>query len=625
MITYEYLIDTQDYDGDHYLGIERTGDLQYLPVKVYLPDAPGNYPVIVFSHGAYGSYNGVADFAETWTEAGYIVVAPTHADSMVAGTGLAYDVDDVLNFASGGYTDGGAGQDEQTFRADDVSLAINFMQTFSNEDLPEPDGSGEPTGSSTGYGMDTTKAVVAVGHSYGSNTVSALGGAALRDYTPEGVGDGDYYQVTNDEIDAVIALSGNGIDSRPFFDEDSWNGTEGEMAVPYLRVSGSEDIPETNDVTDRFMPFFLTEEYGSYAAFGVNIDGATHAQLHKMDGDEDGTVSGDELAMWDDIVTSTTGFINSVVFGLTGSGAEIGLQDLQALDLGEGTEFDLSGGSETKSLGSGDDLYFGLDGADTLNGNSDNDTLYGGEGNDSLSGGLDDDRLVGGFGDDTMVGGSGNDEYFVDSAGDVVSEVSPGDGTDTVQSSVSYTLGSYVENLTLLKNDTTNINGTGNGLDNVINGNSSANVLIGAGGADSIFGSGGDDTIDGGDGADTLQGSVGQDSLTGGANDDVFYYFDYRESQILSNQRDLIVDFGDSGDDVIDLSTLDANLDGGTADDTFTYIGSSSFTDVGQLRVIDFGSSVLVMANLTGDTTADMVIELQNTSLGSMSAGDFIL
>jgi hypothetical protein len=55
-------------------------------------------------------------------------------------------------------------------------------------------------------------------------------------------------------------------------------------------------------------------------------------------------------------------------------------------------------------------------------------------------------------------------------------------GIDTVQSSVTFTLPDSVENLVLT--GTSNIDATGNALNNTLTGNSGANVLIGGGGAD---------------------------------------------------------------------------------------------------------------------------------------------
>ena len=57
---------------------------------------------------------------------------------------------------------------------------------------------------------------------------------------------------------------------------------------------------------------------------------------------------------------------------------------------------------------------------------------------------------------------------MVDATGDVVTEQA-GEGTDTVQSGVTYTLGANVENLTLT--GTGAINATGNALDNTLTGN----------------------------------------------------------------------------------------------------------------------------------------------------------
>ena len=76
-------------------------------------------------------------------------------------------------------------------------------------------------------------------------------------------------------------------------------------------------------------------------------------------------------------------------------------------------------------------------------------------------------------------------------------------GTDTITSTITRSLASYaaIENLTLLGSSA--INGTGNGLNNIITGNSAANIL------------------DGGAGNDTLNGGLAR-LLIGGLGNDTF-------------------------------------------------------------------------------------------------------
>ncbi len=114
--------------------------------------------------------------------------------------------------------------------------------------------------------------------------------------------------------------------------------------------------------------------------------------------------------------------------------------------------------------------------------------------------------LNGAAGADTLNGAQGDDLYIVDNVGDKVTEL-PGEGLDTIQSSVTYTLGANVENLTL--SGTSAINGTGNGLDNVIIGNSAGNRLTGGAGNDTYVVGAGDTVVESVNaGVDIVQSSV---------------------------------------------------------------------------------------------------------------------
>lgn len=150
-------------------------------------------------------------------------------------------------------------------------------------------------------------------------------------------------------------------------------------------------------------------------------------------------------------------------------------------------------------------------------GNDENNVMTGNAGNNGLNGGAGNDSIDGGAGTDTMAGGLGNDVFTVDNTADVVVE-QDGEGTDQIRSTVTFTLGAFVENLLLT--GTAAVDGTGNDLDNVLAGNTAANRLTGGLGNDSIDGSLGSDTVDGGEGNDSLLGGNDGDLLLGGTGSD---------------------------------------------------------------------------------------------------------
>ena len=211
----------------------------------------------------------------------------------------------------------------------------------------------------------------------------------------------------------------------------------------------------------------------------------------------------------------------------------------------------------------------GGSGNDLLVGNQVGNVLKGNGGDDGLDGGAGGDTLDGGTGADTMLGGTGDDLYFVDLSGDIVSELLAG-GTDTVSSGISYTLGDNVENLVLTGSAE---DGTGNALDNIIQGDALGNALDGAGGNDRLIGGDGVDLMTGGAGADVFVGEINADKV------------DMKKGEI---SLDLILDF-EKGVDKIDLTGIDAKA-GVAGDQAFNFVNNASGNNEGDLWTRTFGN-----------------------------------
>ncbi len=256
----------------------------------------------------------------------------------------------------------------------------------------------------------------------------------------------------------------------------------------------------------------------------------------------------------------------------------------------------------------GNDVLTGGDSADLLSGYDGNDTLKGNGGNDTLDGGA---------GKDSMVGGDGDDLYIVDAALDRILE-RPHGGSDTVQSSITYSLANQLqlENLTLTG---TAAAGNGNALANWLEGNDAANRLhgyagddtvLGAGGRDTMFGDAGHDSMDGGGGADILVGGAGNDTLDGGAGADTMRGETGNDLYVVDDLGDRVIDR--SGRDVVDAQISGVTLADGieelrmlVAGSGYGNGGANILTSAGDLNTF-YGGAGNDTYNVQGD---DQVVE----------------
>ena len=341
---------------------------------------------------------------------------------------------------------------------------------------------------------------------------------------------------------------------------------------------------------------------------------------------------------------------------LTGAGGNDSLSGAAGNDT-------LLGGLDNDSLngGAGNDSLSGAEGNDTLNGAAGNDMLSGGlgddvyvvdsagdvvsegavEGTDTVQttltrtidanveslvliglgniNGLGDTRdnritgnagnnlLDGGDGADTLTGARGDDTYVVDNALDSIIDSA---GIDTVESSIDFTLGPALENLTLTGLD--NLSGTGNALANRLRGNDGENLLSGLGGNDTLLGGAGNDTLNGGEGADSIAGGTGDDlyvlnvagetvteapdagtdsvrssvSFALGANVERLFLTGAANVNATGNAQDNALT-GNSGANVLDGAAGNDTLAGGAGDDTY---------------IVDAGDIVIELAGQGVDT-----------------------
>jgi Ca2+-binding RTX toxin-like protein len=285
-------------------------------------------------------------------------------------------------------------------------------------------------------------------------------------------------------------------------------------------------------------------------------------------------------------------------------------------------------------------------------GNALDNIITGNSGNNVLDGGAGNDILTGGAGNDTLTGGAGNDTYIVDSTTDSIVERA-GEGIDTINSSVTFSLAALgnVENLTLT--GTAAINATGNALDNILTGNSANNVLTGGAGNDTYYVTAGDTVVEAanvgtdivissdtfslaalgnvenltltGTGAingtgnalaNIITGNSGNNVLTGLGGNDTYYV----------TAGDTVVEAANAGTDTIissDTFTLGANVE----NLTLTGTGAINGTGNDLANIITGNSGNNVLTGLGGNdtyyvTAGDTVVEAAGGGTDTVISSD---
>ncbi|HNY64459.1 MAG TPA: calcium-binding protein [Deltaproteobacteria bacterium] len=338
------------------------------------------------------------------------------------------------------------------------------------------------------------------------STVSATLPAHVENLFLDGAG--DLYGIGNELDNALTGNTGNNILSGLAGNDtldggaggDTMYGGSGDdtFLVEDARDTVIEAVAQGHDTVMSTVSFTLTGNVEDLTLMGI---GDTTAIGNELDNRITGNAGNNTLRGGPGRDTLDGAAGADTLFG--GAGDDVYLVDSGGDVVIEGDEE----GIDTVISSASHTLNFGVDhlvltgAAAAGTGNPLDNLITGNAGSNTLTGMAGNDTLDGGAGADAMTGGEGDDVYLVDDAGDIVTE-NQGEGSDTVLSSIAFTLGSHVENLFLMGD--ASVSGVGNALDNTLTGNTGGNALEG---------SAGNDTLDGGAGADTLIGGEGDDTF----------------------------------------------------------------------------------------------------------------
>lgn len=215
-----------------------------LKVKVTRPTGSSKLPVIVWSHGMYGSHENYKPLVEHWAQNGYLVVQTSHSDSLKHGT-----------LAKKGSTSMAAMTLDWRNRPQDVSSLIDALSTH-------PELKAYADLSKVGVG----------GHSYGAHTTMLVSGAKPR----TGQSYADF------RAKAFLAISPQGEGKN--FNQNSWQSLRG----PILFVSGDKDDSSRGfSAADRRQAFERSPQIDKALYWVTNAEHSFGGIGRPMSGDKD--------------------------------------------------------------------------------------------------------------------------------------------------------------------------------------------------------------------------------------------------------------------------------------------------------------------------------------------------
>ncbi|MGB5593613.1 MAG: hypothetical protein WBM62_06210 [Crocosphaera sp.] len=213
-----------------------------MPLKIYYPEGKGVFPVIIFSHGAAASKDSFEDVSRFWSSYGYIVVHPTHKDSLSLSNGNTrlWDIVRTMQSDSNGWVE----------RAKDISLIIDSFDELVRQ-VPELQGKIDPQRIGVG------------GHSYGAYTAQLIGGARID--IPGGAKQQSF---ADPRVKSVLLISPQGRGQQGLTN-NSWK----TMNKPMMVMTGSRDQGAQGQGPDwKREPFDFAPLGDKYLVFIENAD-----------------------------------------------------------------------------------------------------------------------------------------------------------------------------------------------------------------------------------------------------------------------------------------------------------------------------------------------------------------